>query len=204
MGGQTRPPVGIDAREQREAHAEGRLALPGGQALEGFEGNGQLFEDLHLDGEGMDAGSARHRTQPTSVRPVQCGHLTDLGFLQHAQQARHGPVDGPVLLPGFQDVGRHGQGGTLVQQGRDVRRRTEQRRVEEPHPTPSDLLAQGVALGNPGEPARRPFEVAMYCWQRGLYVRYGGDTVQFGPAFVMDKSDLAEMFNIAGDALKAA
>ncbi len=56
----------------------------------------------------------------------------------------------------------------------------------------------------PGEPARRPYEVAMYCWQRGLYVRYGADTLQFGPAFVMDRSDIAEMFNIVGDALKAA
>jgi beta-alanine--pyruvate transaminase len=55
----------------------------------------------------------------------------------------------------------------------------------------------------PGEPARRPFEVAMYCWQRGLYLRYGGDTVQFGPAFVMDRADIAEMFNIVGDALGA-
>jgi beta-alanine--pyruvate transaminase len=56
----------------------------------------------------------------------------------------------------------------------------------------------------PGEPARRPFEVAMRCWERGLYVRYGGDTLQFGPAFVMDKADLAEMFSIVADALKVA
>ena len=55
-----------------------------------------------------------------------------------------------------------------------------------------------------GEPARRPYEVAMWCWQHGLYVRYGGDTVQFGPAFVMDNADVAEMFNIVGDALLAA
>ncbi len=55
-----------------------------------------------------------------------------------------------------------------------------------------------------GEPARRPYEVAMWCWQRGLYVRYGGDTVQFGPAFVMDNADVAEMFNIVGDAQRAA
>ena len=44
----------------------------------------------------------------------------------------------------------------------------------------------------------------MACWQRGLYVRYGGDTLQFGPAFVMDRSDIGEMFNIVGDALKVA
>jgi beta-alanine--pyruvate transaminase len=54
----------------------------------------------------------------------------------------------------------------------------------------------------PGEPARRPYEVAMDCWERGLYVRYGADTLQFGPAFVMAPAEIGEMFNIAGDALR--
>ena len=77
------------------------------------------------------------------------------------------------------------------------------------HPHVTDVRNLGFAGAltlepYPGEPARRPYEVAMYCWQRGLYLRYGGDTVQFGPAFVMDKSDIAEMFNIVGDALRAA
>jgi beta-alanine--pyruvate transaminase len=77
------------------------------------------------------------------------------------------------------------------------------------HPHVADVRNFGFAgaltlTPYPGEPARRPFEVAMYCWQRGLYIRYGGDTIQFGPAFVMDKSDISEMFSIVGDALKAA
>jgi beta-alanine--pyruvate transaminase len=77
------------------------------------------------------------------------------------------------------------------------------------HPHVVDVRNLGFAgaltlAAYPGEPARRPYEVAMYCWQRGLYLRYGGDTVQFGPAFVMDKADMAEMFNIVSDALRAA
>jgi len=77
------------------------------------------------------------------------------------------------------------------------------------HPHVLDVRNLGFAgaltlAGYPGEPARRPYEIAMYCWQRGLYVRYGGDTLQFGPAFVMEKSDIAEIFNIVGDALRAA
>ncbi len=55
----------------------------------------------------------------------------------------------------------------------------------------------------PGEPARRPYEVAMRCWERGLYVRYGGDTLQFGPPFVIEKSDLDRMFDIVADSLDA-
>jgi beta-alanine--pyruvate transaminase len=77
------------------------------------------------------------------------------------------------------------------------------------HPHVTDVRNLGFAGAltlepYPGEPARRPFEIAMWCWERGLYVRYGADTLQFGPAFVMEKGDIAGMFNIVGDALKAA
>ncbi len=77
------------------------------------------------------------------------------------------------------------------------------------HPHVTDVRNLGFAgalslAPYPGEPARRPYEVAMECWRRGLYLRYGGDTVQFGPAFVMEKTDLAEMFNIVADVLKAS
>jgi beta-alanine--pyruvate transaminase len=53
----------------------------------------------------------------------------------------------------------------------------------------------------PGEPARRPFEVALRCWERGVYVRCGADTLQFGPPFVIEKADLDRMFNVVADAL---
>lgn len=76
------------------------------------------------------------------------------------------------------------------------------------HPYVLDVRNIGFAgaltlAAYPDEPARRPYEIAMWCWERGLYVRYGGDTLQFAPAFVMDKSDIAQIFNIVGDALKA-
>ena len=74
------------------------------------------------------------------------------------------------------------------------------------HPHVTDVRNIGFAGAltlepYPGEPARRPFEVAMRCWDRGLYVRYGADTLQFGPAFVMEREDIARMFSIVGDAL---
>ena len=63
-------------------------------------------------------------------------------------------------------------------------------------------FAGGLTLAAlPGEPARRPFEVAMRCWERGVYVRYGGDTLQFGPPFVIEKGDLDRLFNVVADAL---
>ena len=54
----------------------------------------------------------------------------------------------------------------------------------------------------PGEPARRPFEIAMKCWQKNVYVRYGGDTIQFGPAFVMEEREIDRMIATVADALK--
>jgi len=66
-------------------------------------------------------------------------------------------------------------------------------------------LAGAVTLAPwPGEPARRPFEVSMKCWEKRLYLRYGGDTIQFGPPFVAEKADLDRMFATVADALKTA
>jgi len=53
----------------------------------------------------------------------------------------------------------------------------------------------------PGEPARRPWEIALKCWDAGYYVRYGGDTLQFGPPLISEKSDLDGLMNAVADAI---
>ncbi|MGJ7543165.1 aspartate aminotransferase family protein [Variovorax sp. LT1R16] len=63
-------------------------------------------------------------------------------------------------------------------------------------------LAAGITLAAvPGEPARRPFEVAMACWRKGFYVRSGGDTIQLAPAFVTEKAEIDRLINALGEAL---
>ena len=48
-------------------------------------------------------------------------------------------------------------------------------------------FAAGISLQHhPGEPLRRPFELGLKCFEKGFYVRWGGDTVQLAPAFVGD------------------
>ena len=42
----------------------------------------------------------------------------------------------------------------------------------------------------PGEPLRRPFEVAMRMWEKGFYVRYGGDTIQLGLPFTTEAEEI--------------
>ena len=63
-------------------------------------------------------------------------------------------------------------------------------------------LAAGVTVASlPGEPARRPFEVAMACWRKGFYVRYGGDTIQLAPPFIAEKQEIDRVVSALGDAL---
>lgn len=42
----------------------------------------------------------------------------------------------------------------------------------------------------PGEPARRPFEVAMRMWEKGFYVRYGADVIALGLPFVFEREHI--------------
>lgn len=52
----------------------------------------------------------------------------------------------------------------------------------------------------PNEPALRPFMVAMECWQKGFYVRYGNDTLQLGLPFKVSKEEIDRLI----DTLQAA
>jgi len=52
-----------------------------------------------------------------------------------------------------------------------------------------------------GEPARRPYEIAMRMWEKGFYVRYGGDTIQMGLPFVIEKDQIDSLLSALGDSL---
>jgi beta-alanine--pyruvate transaminase len=65
-------------------------------------------------------------------------------------------------------------------------------------------LAAGLTIeAAPGEPAKRPFQIAMACLERGVYVRYGGDTIQLAPPFVSEKAELDRLVSVLADALDA-
>ncbi|MBA5687045.1 aspartate aminotransferase family protein [Rugamonas apoptosis] len=76
----------------------------------------------------------------------------------------------------------------------------------EPHIT--DIRNIGLAAGLtiaavPGEPARRPYEIAMHCWKKGFYVRYGGDTIQLAPPFISTPAEIDLLVNALGEAIRA-
>ena len=63
-------------------------------------------------------------------------------------------------------------------------------------------LAAGITISAlPGEPARRPYEIAMKCWDKGFYVRYGGDTIQLAPPFISTQAEIDRLVSALGDAL---
>jgi beta-alanine--pyruvate transaminase len=63
-------------------------------------------------------------------------------------------------------------------------------------------LAAGITIAPAlGEPAKRPYEVAMACWKKGFYVRYGGDTIQLAPPFISEKAEIDRMVGALGEAL---
>ncbi len=66
-------------------------------------------------------------------------------------------------------------------------------------------LAAGFTLAPaPGEPAKRPYEVAMAMWKKGFYVRYGGDTIQLAPPFISTRAEIDALVNALGESLDAA
>jgi len=53
-----------------------------------------------------------------------------------------------------------------------------------------------------GDPAIRPFEAGLKLWAKGFYVRFGGDTLQFGPTFTSTPAELDSLFSAVAETLK--
>jgi len=63
-------------------------------------------------------------------------------------------------------------------------------------------LAAGISLEHyPGEPLRRPFELGLKCLEKGFYVRWGGDTIQLAPPFIVNETQIDDLVSAVGDSL---
>jgi beta-alanine--pyruvate transaminase len=70
----------------------------------------------------------------------------------------------------------------------------------------TDIRNYGLAAGFtidalPGEPARRPYEIAMAMLKKGFYVRYGGDTIQLAPPFISTPAQIDSLVNALGETI---
>jgi beta-alanine--pyruvate transaminase len=63
-------------------------------------------------------------------------------------------------------------------------------------------LAAGLSIDAlPGEPAKRPYQIAMAMLAKGFYVRYGGDTIQLAPPFISTPAQLDSLVNALGETI---
>ena len=72
----------------------------------------------------------------------------------------------------------------------------------------ADIRNYGLAAGFtvaalPGEPAKRPYEIAMAMLKKGFYVRYGGDTIQLAPPFISTPEQINSLVNALGESFNA-
>lgn len=56
---------------------------------------------------------------------------------------------------------------------------------------------------NGNEPAKRPFEIFRRCWDAGVFVRCGANTIQIAPMFTATKEEIDNTFNVLQDAILA-
>ncbi|MBK80202.1 MAG: aspartate aminotransferase family protein [Gammaproteobacteria bacterium] len=52
-----------------------------------------------------------------------------------------------------------------------------------------------------GDPALRPYQIAIKCWEKGFFVRHGGDTVQLGLPFIVEREQIDAVVNAIGEAI---
>lgn len=65
-------------------------------------------------------------------------------------------------------------------------------------------LAAGLTIAPvPGEPAKRPYQIAMAMLDKGYYVRFGGDTIQLAPPFISTRAQIDGLVNALGETLRA-
>ena len=63
-------------------------------------------------------------------------------------------------------------------------------------------LAAGFTIAPvPGEPLKRPYDIAMAMLAKGYYVRYGGDTIQLAPPFISTPAQIDSLVSALGDTL---
>ena len=63
-------------------------------------------------------------------------------------------------------------------------------------------LAAGISLEHfPNEPLKRPFEVGLKCLEKGFYVRWGADTLQMAPPFIVNQEQIDDLINAVGESL---
>ncbi|WHI45212.1 aspartate aminotransferase family protein [Microbulbifer sp. VAAF005] len=73
-------------------------------------------------------------------------------------------------------------------------------------PLVEDIRNCGLAAGltieaAPDEPLLRPYLIAMKMWEKGFYIRYGGDTLQLGVPFIAQVEEIDGIINALAESI---
>lgn len=73
-------------------------------------------------------------------------------------------------------------------------------------PFVTDIRNYGLAAGisvepDPAAPLRRPFEIGLKCFEKGFYVRWGADSLQLAPPFIVTAAQIDGLINAIGESL---
>ncbi|MCB1639869.1 MAG: aspartate aminotransferase family protein [Thiothrix sp.] len=64
------------------------------------------------------------------------------------------------------------------------------------------LAAALTLAARDGDAVIRPYEVALKCWRKGFYVRSGGDTIQLGLPFTVERQEIDAVVNAIGESIR--
>lgn len=65
-------------------------------------------------------------------------------------------------------------------------------------------LAGALEIDTAGDdPTYRPWAIAMAAWERGMYLRYGGNTLQLGPPFIAERADIDFMCEVLDASIRS-
>ncbi len=133
----------------------------------------------------------------------------DNGGPEHAVEFPHGytysahPVARPAGLAALDIFEREHMAERAATMGAYLERQVHALRGL-PHVADIRNLGMAAAVqieAAPGDPTKRPWQISMKCWEKGLYLRFGGDTQQTGPPFIVEEAQIDEMCNIIADVL---
>jgi beta-alanine--pyruvate transaminase len=54
----------------------------------------------------------------------------------------------------------------------------------------------------PGQPGERAFQAFLACYEKGVLVRQSGDTLAMSPPFIVEKSQIDEIFTVLAEVLR--
>lgn len=209
------PPKGYLERLREICDAHGILLIFD-EVITGFGRTGELFagQRFNVTPDIMTLAKQITNAAVPMGAVVAQGHIRD-AFMQqslpeHAIEFAHGytysghPVACAAAMASLDIIENDG----LVQRGRELAQPFEDG-LHGLRGAPHLLDIRNIGLAGAlqfaprdGDPTVRPRDASLLLWERGFYVRFGGDTLQFTPPYTTTTAELKSLFAAVGEVLE--